>query len=357
MIAQLANAQAAEGFDVTLVYSIRPETPAEDQLAILFPAPIHRIYLPMVAQVSPFRDLASLIQLIRLIIEKRPDVIHLHSSKAGVLGRVASFLAGYRQKMFYSPHGFSFLKQDVSESKRLLFLLIEKMTARLGGVLIACSATEADLARKKVMHKNVVLVENSVELNKIIPKALSLSKNIRVVTIGRICYPKAPFRFRDLATRLADEAAEFVWIGDGELRQELYLDAELPSNLYISGWMEREKVFGELPKFDIFVLLSLWEGMPLSLIEAQATGLPAVVFDVVGCRDVVKNQETGFVCTTMDEVVEKTQKLIKDDALRMEMGQKARGMSLGRFSADRMHREMLSTYCVNHLNLIEKECP
>lgn len=294
---------------------------------------------------SPFSDFVSLVKLIRLIMEIRPDVIHLHSSKAGVLGRVGAFLAGYRRQMFYSPHGFSFLKQDVSEKKRQLFLLFEKLAAKLGGVLIASSATEAELARQKVKHKHVVLVENSIELDKIVPKTQSASEKIRVVTIGRISYPKAPSRFRELSTRLADEAAEFVWIGDGELRQELYMGAELPGNLCISGWMDREKVFGELPKFDIFVLLSLWEGMPLSLIEAQASGLPAIVFDVVGCRDVVRDGETGFVCRTMDEVVEKMQMLIKDDALRTEMGQKARAMSLGRFSAERMHREMLNVYC------------
>lgn len=299
----------------------------------------------MVAQVSPLRDCISLVKLIRLIIEIKPDVIHLHSSKAGVLGRIGAFLAGYRRRMFYSPHGFSFLKQDVSERKRRSFLLIEQMAAKLGGSLVASSATEAELARNKVKHKNVVLVENSIELKMIVPKTLSTPGKIRVVTIGRISYPKAPSRFRELAIRLADEAVEFVWIGDGELRQELYTGSELPRNLSISGWIDREKVFEELPKFDIFVLLSLWEGMPLSLIEAQASGLPAIVFDVVGCRDVVRNGKTGFVCATMDDVVEKLRRLIKNDTLRMEMGQEARTMSLTRFSAKRMQNEMLDVYC------------
>lgn len=346
LVAQLANSQVAAGFDVSLIYSTRPETPPEEKLAVIFPPIITRINVPMVAQISPIRDCISLVKLIRLIIAIRPDVIHLHSSKAGVLGRVGAFLAGYRQQTFYSPHGFSFLKQDVSERKRRNFLLIEQIAAKLGGVLIASSATEAELARTKVKHKQVALVENSIELSKIVPKGQSNSEIIRIVTIGRISYPKAPSRFLALATRLSGEAVEFVWIGDGELRQQLYLGTNLPSNLSISGWMDREKVFGELPKFDIFVLLSLWEGMPLSLIEAQASGLPAIVFDVVGCRDVVINGETGFICSSMDDVVEKMQQLIHNDTLRMQMGLKAREMSLERFSADRMHREMLRAYRV-----------
>ena len=232
----------------------------------------------------------------------------------------------------------------MSERKRQIFLLLEKLAAKLGGILIASSATEAELARQRVKHKHVALVENSIKMDKIVPKIQFSHDKIRVVTIGRISYPKAPSRFRELAIRLANDQLEFVWIGDGELRGELYAGAELPNNLYISGWMDREKVFGELPKFDIFVLLSLWEGMPLSLIEAQASGLPAIVFDVVGCRDVVKNGETGYICKSMDEVFEKIQILIKDETLRKEMGRKARAMALGRFSAERMHREMLDVY-------------
>jgi glycosyltransferase involved in cell wall biosynthesis len=88
----------------------------------------------------------------------------------------------------------------------------------------------------------------------------------------------------------------------------------------------------------------MWEGMPLALIEAQATGLPAVVSDVVGCRDVVRDGITGFVCGTMDEVVERVKLLIVDTELRKKMGANARSMALKRFSSERMHRESLAVY-------------
>ena len=344
LISQLASAQAADGFEVILLYSIRPETPSEDQLAILFPPPIVMINVPMVAQVSPLRDFISVIALMKIIWKLRPDVIHLHSSKAGILGRVAACLIGYRQRVFYSPHGLSFLKQDVSVVKRQIYLWFERIAVYLGGVFVASAGTEADLARQSVMHKRVVLVENSIELKSICTIDGVLRERVRVVTSGRICYPKAPWRFRDLAAQLSNESAEFVWIGDGELRHELLVKEQLPNNLTISGWRGRDEVFGELSNADIFVLLSLWEGMPLSLIEAQASGLPAVVSDVVGCKDVVRHGETGFVCGSMDEVVEKVRLLIRDCNLRMEMGKRAREMAMVRFSTERMHQEMLAVY-------------
>ena len=89
---------------------------------------------------------------------------------------------------------------------------------------------------------------------------------------------------------------------------------------------------------------SLWEGMPLALIEAQASGLPAVVSDVVGNRDVVINGETGFVCKSDEELLQKTRLLIEDADLRRHMGRAARAMASVRFSVDRMHREMMAVY-------------
>jgi glycosyltransferase involved in cell wall biosynthesis len=147
-----------------------------------------------------------------------------------------------------------------------------------------------------------------------------------------------------MATGCADLPADFVWLGDGDLRADLMVDGVLPMNLDIAGWQARSGVYESLASADIFVLPSLWEGMPLALIEAQAAGLPAVVSNVVGNRDVVMDGETGFVCDTDQELIEKTRLLIEDAALRQKMGQAAREMAAKRFSVERMHREMMAVY-------------
>lgn len=343
-VSQLARIQAANGFEVIVAHSIRRETPRQEKLEALFPAPIRRLTLPMVTPVSPFADLIAIVKIFRLIREIAPDVVHLHSSKAGMLGRIAARLAGAEGKVFYSPRGFSFLRQDISRTKRLLYLFFEAAAAKLGGTLVACSNTEGIFASQKAFHPNVVVVENSVDVESI-PAAQAWSGSaVRIVTSGRVCYPKAPWRFRELARMLKNEAVEFVWIGSGELEAELDFSVSERMKIDITGWLDRDGVIQELGRSDIYVQSSLWEGMPLSLIEAQVAGLPAVVIDVVGCRDVVIDGVTGYICKDVGEMKEKILCLLRDQKLRVEMGAKARELGLKRFSTRRMHDEMARVY-------------
>lgn len=342
-LSQLAKAQAADGHQVIVVHSVRPDTPV-DLLPGLYPAPIDRRVLPMVTAINPVADMKALWRIRTLLKTEKPDVIHLHSSKAGGLGRLAALMLGKRDQVFYSPRGFAFLREDVSPGKQKLFLNLERFASKLGGTVIGCSGTEADLARSEVRHARTCLVENSVDLNAVPVATGSAEGRVRIVTSGRICYQKAPWRFRDMAVGCADMPATFVWLGDGDLRADLMVDDALPADMRIAGWLPRTGVYAELATADIFVLPSLWEGMPLALIEAQASGLPAVVSDVVGNRDVVINGETGFVCKSDEELLQKTRLLIEDISLRQKMGQAAREMASVRFSVGRMHREMMAVY-------------
>ena len=342
-LSQLAKAQSADGHQVIVVHSVRSDTPV-DLLAGLYPSPIERRLLPMVTAIKPVADLRALGQIYALLKTENPDVIHLHSSKAGALGRLAALLQGKRDRVFYSPRGFAFLREDVSPAKQKLFLSLERFASKLGGTVIGCSGTEAELARTEVGHARTCLVENSVDLSAV-PVACGLNNGrVRVVTSGRICYQKAPWRFRDIATACADLPADFVWLGDGDLRADLMVDDALPKYMEIAGWQARAEVYSALAMADVFVLPSLWEGMPLALIEAQAAGLPAVVSNVVGNRDVVIDGETGFVCDSDRELIAKIRLLIEDVNLRLKMGLAARAMAAERFSVQRMHREMMIVY-------------
>lgn len=355
LLHQLIKAQVEAGFIVTLIHSFKRETPSQEVLDALFPSPITRIVVPMTTHISPKADFRALREIAKLLKKSQADVVHLHSSKAGVLGRLAARLVSSDAALFYSPHGFSFLKQDVSHLKRVIFFSIEAVAGLFGGKIIASCVTEGELASKVVGRRRVIVVENCTDVPAFAWPKPSHTTSAQVMSAGRLCYQKAPWRFWKLSSALIDENAQFYWVGDGELRKQLENDSTY-EKIQISGWVDRDQLWREMYAADILVMTSLWEGMPLVLLDAQALGLPAVVTDVVGCRDVVQNGVTGFICQTDEELIEKTQLLIRDSNLRNRMSEAARVMATERFSIQRMHNEILAAYAIPSNLAIGQRC-
>ena len=299
-IVSLAN-RLVESYDVYLAYAVRPQTP--EDFRDFFDSRVHLIEVKdFVRQISPRQDLRALRELVRIGREVRPDVIHLHSSKAGVLGRLAYWRAGV--PLFYTPHGYSFLMRRASAPKRAFYRLLELAMARVRCTTIACSKGELDEALS--LSKRALLVNNGIDPEEIDAcleqapgekdGALLGQGAYAVFTIGRICDQKNPELFNQIALSLPD--LRFLWIGDGELR-----DALTAPNVEITGWLSRREVLRRADQADCFLLPSLWEGLPISLLEAMYLGKPCVVSNVAGNRDVIRNGENGFVCDTVEDFV------------------------------------------------------
>lgn len=336
--------QVKAGHEVTLVHSIRADTPSDQVIDASLPGTVKRLAIPMVPNVSPVHDLKSLRKLLNIFSEEY-DVIHLHSSKAGVLGRVASFLRGNKIPCFYTPHGLSFLRRDVSTTKRFIFRFFEIISAKLSGITLACSETERSHAQALFRGNQVALIENAIEIESIQVHQYGANAKCIVATSGRLSPPKNPAAFARLAEALNEiENLEFLWIGGGELESDLLIEGKCPSNLRVTGWVTSEEVNAYLQSTDIFVMTSLWEGMPLSLLEAQTAGLPAVVPNVEGCRDVVVDGVTGYICDSQAVMAARIEQLIKGPALRRQLGEEARRRALVRFAPERMHGEIMQAY-------------
>ena len=202
--------------------------------------------------------------------------------------------------MFYNPHGFSFLKLDDSKLKRVMYKIIEKGTATISSkcTIVGCSKGEYAEARK--LNKNSICINNGINIEKLKEETKNLKEkeidydNLKICTVGRIGFQKNPKMFNEIAEKFP--GIHFTWIGDGELRNEL-----TSPNITITGWKERKDVLKELNNNDIFLLPSLWEGLPISLLEAMYMKKICIVSDVIGNRDVVKNEENGFVCDNLRE--------------------------------------------------------
>ncbi|KIG09902.1 glycosyltransferase [Caballeronia concitans] len=338
MLTQLSNRAAAAGFGVTILHSIRPETPVN--FARLFHPAINLVHVNMHRDVHPAKDWTGVWTLVRALRQCEPSVVHLHSSKAGVLGRAAARIAAPNARVFYSPHGLAFLRRDVAPARQLAYLSFERIAARMGGTIVACSASELQEIESRIDPPSALLIENGVNVAEIPPRIEKVDGDIVIGMSGRASYQKNHEAFAELAIRFQAPSVSFLWIGGNA--------DELPSHakqaVTCSGWVTRDRALELTSKLDVYVQTSRWEGMPIALIEAQVAGVPAVVTDVVGNRDVVRHGVTGFVAKNIEEMRTYITRLRDDPALRARMGAAARQSASTRFSMDSIFRQWLSIY-------------
>ena len=290
-IVDLAN-ELVKTYDMYIAYAVRPQTPTNYRE--YFNPAIHLIEVKnFTRSINPLKDLKAIPEVKRIAREVKPDIIHLHSSKAGVVGRIA--FNGKDVPLFYTPHGYSFLMENYKPMKRRMFHMIEALMTKRNCTTISCSPGEHEetlkLTQKATYVNNGI---NTVELDKMLEKVKKVGHPFTVFTLGRICYQKNPKLFNEIAEAMPD--VRFLWIGEGELRDELK-----SKNIEITGWVDREKALQLSANADVFLLTSLWEGLPISLLESMYMKKLCVVNDVIGNHDVIHNEVNGFVCRNVDE--------------------------------------------------------
>lgn len=290
-IVDLAN-ELVETYDMYIAYAVRPQTP--ENYIEYFDKRIHLIEVKnFTRSINPVKDLKAIPEVKKIADEIQPDIIHLHSSKAGVIGRIA--FNGNDIPMFYTPHGYSFLMENYKPAKRALFHVIEGVCAKRNCTTISCSPGEYKETLK--LTKRATYVNNGIntaELDRMLRKVEKVDHPFTVFTLGRICYQKNPKLFNAIAEAIPN--TRFLWIGDGELRDELK-----SPNIEITGWVDRDKALSLSMNANVFLLTSLWEGLPISLLEAMYMKKLCVVNDVIGNHDVIDNGRNGFVCRTVKE--------------------------------------------------------
>jgi len=347
-VAALCSGLDPARFEVHLVYAVRPGSTSSDFEATARGAAGFHHIPEMVREISPLKDLKAFWRLRRLFSQERPDIVHAHSSKAGILARAAARAAGVR-RIYYSPHGYGFLQTDRSASSRALYRWIERSVSWIGAI-VAVSESEAALARELAGPGSVRVVRDAY-LGEL-PSGGLPRKNegpVSVCASGRLSYARNPEAFVRLARHLATAStpARCLWIGDGELRPEverLRRVLLLETGLRVTGWLEHGRAVEELTKADIFVHYSRWEGLPNAVLEAMALGLPVVASDIPGNRELVRNGENGFLAADEAGLLRHTLALAKDPELRARLGAAGRALVAGEYTRERMLREMSELY-------------
>lgn len=326
-VAQLTHAMPEH--EHVVIHGHRPDTP--NNYASLFPGSVKLIpWLGVTRDIALLGDFLALFRLMRLLNQQEADVIHLHSSKAGFLGRISARLLWQSDRVMYTPHGVSFLRQDVPSTKRSLFIWLEKLANMCSGQVIACSASEADSFQANGIPAS--FINNGITCTPSPNKAPASHQHCTVVLVGRISTQKNPTRFNAIAKACADQPnIRFVWVGDGELRH--VLDAP---NLRCTGWVSPTEVAEQLQQADIYLSTSSWEGLPLSALQAMCHRLPLVLSECTGHVDIMQPGRNGYLFQHDDTAVLVIKTLADDATLRERLGQASRELLEQQFTIQQM---------------------
>lgn len=325
------------GVRQTLVFSPRPDTPADVER--LFPDDTQFVRTPA-ARGSHLSFVWHFSRALNEVVARqRPDAVHLHSTKAGFVGRLALRLGRLGARCYYSPHGLPYLNRRRPAASGAYWLL-ERAAAFAHHLPVACGPGEAGLLAR--LGRRPFVLENPVA-DSFFDIERCETQPLRVLSVGRLCEQKGSERFTELAMRFQIEEwpAEFVWVGAGEAARAAQLAG---AGVSLPGWLGPAQLRDELAHAAVYVQTSHWEGMPLSLIEAMAAGLPAVVTDAVGNRDAIDHGRTGFVAHSPEQLVDRVRMLLADPALRTRMGEAARAEARLRFGAAAFRRALRQLY-------------
>ena len=259
-------------------------------------------------------DLVALIKLTILLRRLRPTVVHTHSSKAGILGRWAAWMAGV-PVIVHTIHGYGVTPAQPQWLQQLL-IMIERFTGWITTQWITVS--EADIRKGRawgLFHDNVVMVRPGIDPQPF-QQALDRGERERirrefgagvatrlVGSVACLKPQKAPEDFIAVARRVLEALPDvcFVLVGDGELRaqvESLIVRYGMQERVYLAGW--RRDVPTIMRALDTFLLTSRWEGLPRVLLEARAAGVPIVATSVGGADEVVVDETVGALCKDGD---------------------------------------------------------
>jgi len=309
----------------------------------------------LVRPVRPWKDVLALIAIYRLLREMKPHIAHTHSSKAGILGRIAAYVAGV-PVIIHTFHGFGFTPEQ-PDWLRAFYVWIEKCCAFLSTHLIFVSKDNEEEAASLGIGKGkpASLIRSGIVIQE--PPILSpLREELNiptdawvVVTVGNFKPQKNPMDVVKTAKAVLEKEPQvhFLLVGDGEQRAavEHYVQIEgIASQIHFLGW--RQDIYTVLAGANCFLLTSLWEGLPRALIEAAVARLPAVAYAVNGVKDILKDDETGFPIPPHDTALaaEKILWLKNNPFEARRLGARARAQVIKEFDIDTMVRAQEELY-------------
>ncbi len=367
---------ARRGFDITLAYWPRPESPPKTVLDRDFPA----CRLVDLSEATDGRGPVKYVRGLAAFLEReRPDILHLHSSWAGMAGRVV--LAARRRgrsswrrqahpaptRAYYTPHCFAFLRRDLSLATRAFIWGAERLLARTPGVVcVACGPGEWRLAER--LGATVVKAYNGVAPpdGREGPPAVLGTDGRLVLSGGRLDPQKDPLFMIEVAVRvltaLRDEAGtsvapatrdspevRFVWVGSGRLeagaRRGLErLEPGVREGIVFLPWAPRPDFLAALSQATVYLHTARSEGLSLAILEAMAAGTAVVVRRGPGCHEVVEEAGCGVVARDAREAAGAVLALLADAPARRDLASRGRAAVRSTYNLERLVSDLAALY-------------
>jgi glycosyltransferase involved in cell wall biosynthesis len=350
----------SDHFETILIGGL-PEKGEADSLHILNDYGVKPILIPELKRNPNFiSDRKALKKIKNIIKEFKPDIVHTHAAKAGALGRKAAFDCKV-PVVLHTFHGHVF-HSYFGKFKSEVYRRIEKRLASKSSGIIAIS----DQQKIELSEKFAIADKNKIE---VIPLGFDLNQfqdnleikrrktrdkfnlsndQIAVAIIGRLAPIKNHKLFLDtiaIVNRQTSKKTVFFIVGDGETRKEIegqieQIKINQSIDIRLTSWIRDIQTFNA--GMDIICLTSNNEGTPVSLIEAQACNIPVISTDVGGVKDIVFNNETGFIVpkNNVEKFAEKLLLLIEDKKKREKMSQNGWSFVKDNFHYQRLVKDM-----------------
>jgi glycosyltransferase involved in cell wall biosynthesis len=314
----------------------------------------------LVTPIDPRSDFQALHALGSLLSRGRFDVVHTHTAKAGVLGRMAASRAAV-QRIVHTYHGFPF-HEFQSFGRRSAYVAIERRMGRITdmalcvGSGVASEAVRRGLIAPDRVRTIGVAVDSGPEVSaparspgarEKARHALGLPEDATVVgVVGRLTYQKAPEDFLAAMRLLGRPDVIGIWIGGGELKERIRRMAALQPGARVLLAGERQDVPDILPALDVFALPSRYEGLPTAVVEAMACGVPVVATAVNAVTDVVIPGETGLLVPPQrpDLLANAVRYLLDHPAAAARMATSARARLGARFGEQALLEALSAAY-------------
>jgi glycosyltransferase involved in cell wall biosynthesis len=298
----------------------------------------------LVRPMHPLKDCRALVALVSLIRRQKPDLVHAHTSKAGLLARLAARITA--TPVVFTAHAWSFAN-GLPAFQRWVAIPLERLAAAVGGRII----TVSDANREKAQRQSIARGENLTRIwNGIPDTGVSANPGTRdcttIITVARFAPQKDHILLLQALSHV-DGNWRLIFVGDGPTRRQVESTAaELGLSSRIEFLGDRSDIPQLLSQVDVFVLPSKSEGLPLVILEAMRAGLPVIATNVGGVAEAVADGITGFLTGVNDEVQlrNRIQQLIASPELMRKMGRAGRRQYEQDFQIEIMVRKTVAVY-------------